>query len=183
MATFAQRMIGAAKLNAATYEEVEADKGATKQALAVVLLAAVAAGVGEITEGGEAVIGALLGAFIGWVIWAFLTWLIGTKFLAGPQTQADVGQLLRTIGFAATPGLFRVFGWIPILGPVIMIVTWVWMLATTVVAVRQALDYTSTGKAILVCAIGWFVYALIFIWTAAFVGFTIVGINAMMDAQ
>ena len=183
MATFAQRMVGAAKLNAATYEEVEADKGATKQALVVVLLAAVAAGVGEITEGGEAVIGALLGAFIGWVIWAFLTWLIGTKFLPGPQTQADVGQLLRTIGFAATPGLFRAFGWIPILGPVILIAAWVWMLATTVVAVRQALDYTSTGKAILVCAIGWFVYALIFIWTAAFVGFAIVGINALIEGQ
>lgn len=180
MATFVQRMVGAAKLDAATYEEVEADKGATNQAVLVVLLAAVAAGVGEVTEGGEAVIGALLGSLIGWVVWAFLTWLIGTKFLPGPQTQADVGQLLRTIGFAATPGLFRVFGWIPILGPVILIAAWLWMLATTVIAVRQALDYTSTGKAILVCVIGWIVYAMIFIWTAAFVGFAIIGVQSLM---
>lgn len=183
MATFVQRMIGAAKLDVATYEEVEADKGATKQALLVVLLAAVAAGVGEIMQGGEAMLGALVGSLIGWVMWAFLTWLIGTKFMAEEQTQADVGQLLRTIGFASAPGLLRVFGWVPILGPVIMLVTWIWMLATTVVAVRQALDYTKTWRAVLVCAIGWFVYALIFIWTAAIVGFTIVGISALVEPQ
>jgi len=179
MASFVQRMIGAAKLDSATYEEVEADKHATGQAMGVVILSAFAAGIGAAGAGGRGVLVALVGALVGWYLWALLTWLIGTKFLPEAQTEADVGQLLRTIGFASSPGLIRIFGWVPILGVAVQAAAWIWMLVATVVAVRQALDYTSTGRAILVCLIGWFVNLLVFVWTLAFLGFAILGVRGL----
>ena len=159
MSTFVQRMIGAARLNVATYEEVEADKGATGQAMAVVCLSALAAGIGAIGHlGMRGPILGLLSALIGWYIWAFITWLVGAKLLPEPQTEADLGQLLRTLGFSASPGLLRVFGFLPILGSIINVATAIWMLASMVVAVRQALDYKGTGRAIVVCLLGFIVY-------------------------
>ena len=159
MSIFVQRMIGAAKLNAATFEEIEADSGATGQAMAVVCLSAVAAGVGAIGHGGARgpVLG-LITALVGWFLWALLTWLVGTKILPEAQTRADLGQLLRVIGFSAGPGILRVFGFIPVLGNVISFATSLWMLASMVVGVRQALDYKGTGRAVAVCVIGFLVY-------------------------
>lgn len=162
MQSFTQRMIGAAKLQVPTYEEVEHDKSATGQAAIVVVLAALAAGIGALGGGS---IGALfltaIASLLGWLIWAAIIWAVGTKVLPEAQTEADVGQLLRTLGFAAAPGLLRVFGFIPVLGPILLLVVYVWMLATMVVAVRQALDYNSTGRAIGVCLIGWLAQLLI----------------------
>ncbi len=177
MASWVQRMVGAAKLDVATYEEVEADSTATVQAMGVVLLAAVAGGVGEIGYGGRGLIVGLAASLIGWVAWAFITWLIGTKFLAEAETHADLGQLMRTIGFAASPGILRVFGWIPILGNLIEVVAMLWMLVTMVVAVRQALDYKGTGRAILVCAVGWAVNVIIVVSLGALLGIAVLGVK------
>lgn len=182
MASFVQRMIGAAKLDPATYEEVEADKSATGQATWVVILSGVAAGIGAIDEGTKGVVVTIIAVLLGWVIWAFLTWLIGTKFLGEPQTQADMGELLRTLGFATSPGIIRVLGAIPVLGKIDVLVAWVWMLISTVVAVRQALDYKSTWKAILVCAVGWLVYVLFFISVISMLGIAMMGIGGMLSS-
>jgi hypothetical protein len=155
MASLTERMVGAAKLDAATYEEVEADATATPQAMLVVVLASVAGGVTAMR--GMGVGGFLLAALaslIGWYVWAFITYVVGTRLLPGAKTQADVGQLLRTIGFSATPGLIRVLAIIPGLGTLVSFVASVWMLVAMVVAVRQALDYESTGRAVGVCLIG-----------------------------
>jgi hypothetical protein len=153
-------MIGAAKLDVQTYEEVEADTAAMGQSMWVVVLSSVAAGIGS----GEGIVGLVVGslaALIGWFVWALVTYLIGTKMLPEPQTEADVGQLLRTTGFSASPGLLRVFGVIPGLGMLAVGVASIWMLVSMVVAVRQALDYTSTGRAVGVCLIGWLALVLI----------------------
>ncbi|MEE2778655.1 MAG: YIP1 family protein [Acidobacteriota bacterium] len=167
MATFTQRMLGAAKLDVNTYEEVEADTSAMGQAMALVVLANLAAGVGSLGEVG--IVGALIAsilALVGWFMWAGLTYLIGTKILPEPQTESDVGELLRTIGFASSPGLLRVFGFLPVVGTILNFVVGVWMLMAMVVAVRQALDYKGTGRAIGVCLIGWLVYFLVGIFAA-----------------
>ena len=179
MASWVQRIVGAAKLDVAIYEEVEADSTATVQAMGVVLLSAAAAGVGEIGYGVRGITVAVAASLIGWVAWAFLIWLIGTKFLAEPETNADVGQLMRTIGFAASPGIIRFLAWIPILGPLIDLAAWVWMLVTMVVAVRQALDYKGTGRAILVCGIGWFVNVIIFVSLASLLGIAVLSVKNM----
>ena len=157
MSTFAERMIGAAVLDVATYEEVEADKTATTQAMGVVLLSSLAQGVaGAALGGGIGFVTGAMGALIGWFIWAFVVFIIGTKLLPEPQTRSDLGELLRTTGFSASPGLLRVLGVIPVIGSLIMFAVSIWMLVAMIIAVRQALDYQSTGRAVGVCLIGWF---------------------------
>jgi hypothetical protein len=151
-------MIGAALLDVKTYEEVEADKTATGQAMTVVILSSLAAGVGAISLGVDMLLWMTLAALVGWCIWAGLTYVIGTKLLPEPQTRSDMGELLRTIGFSTAPGVLRVLGFIPLIGWLISFVAGLWMLVTMVVAVRQALDYKSTGRAVGVCLIGFIIY-------------------------
>lgn len=179
MATFTERMIGAAKLDVATYEEVEADTTATGQAMLVVVLSSVAAGIGAL--GSMGIVGLLvgtIGALVGWFIWAGLIFIIGTKILPEPQTEADMGQLLRTIGFASSPGILRLLGFIPVLGTMLSFAVAIWMLVATVVATRQALDYKSTGRAVAVCAIGFVVYLVVSVVIAS-----ILGLGAMAAAS
>jgi hypothetical protein len=165
MATIQDRIIRAAKLDAQLYEEVEADRDATGQAMAVVVMSALAAGIGSLGSGDLlGLVGGTIAALVGWLIWAFLTYFIGTRLLPEPQTKADYGELLRTIGFASAPGLIRVFGVIPGLGALLFLVAGIWMLVAMVIAVRQALDYTSTPRAVGVCLIGWLVQAVILIF-------------------
>ena len=152
-------MIRAARLDVQLYEEVEADQGAMGQATTVVVLSAVAAGVGSGGAGLFAIVLGAIAALVGWYVWAFLTYFIGTRLLPEPQTRADQGELLRTIGFSSTPGVLRVFGIIPGLMPLVFSVTGVWMLVAMIIAVRQALDYNSTLRAVGVCLIGWLVQA------------------------
>ena len=161
MPSLKDRMIRAAKLDVRLYEEVEADQGAMTQAMTVVILSALAAGIGSANVGLLGMVISTIAALIGWYVWAFLTYFIGTKFLAEPQTRADHRELLRTIGFSSAPGLIRVFGIIPGLRTLLFLVAGIWMLVAMVIAVRQALDYTSTGRAIGVCVIGWVVQGLI----------------------
>ncbi|MEQ1573777.1 MAG: YIP1 family protein [Vicinamibacterales bacterium] len=158
MQTFVQRVRGAASLDPLTYEEVEADRHATLQAVAVVLLASVAGGIGlpgpGVRTAWNVAVGAV-GALAGWGAWAMLTHLIGTRLMPEPRTRANVGELMRTLGFAAAPGLLRIGGAIPGLGIFLYWLTSVWMLVAMVIAVRQALDYTSTARAFGVCVAGW----------------------------
>ena len=162
MTTFAERIIRAAKLDAQLYEEVEADTGAMRQAMGVVVLSSMAAGVGSVASGGLGrILVGTIAALIGWYVWAYLTYFIGTKFLPEPQTKADLGELLRTIGFSSSPGLIRVFGIIPGLAEPLVLVASIWMLVAMVIAVRQALDYESTPRAVAVCAIGWIVQLIL----------------------
>ena len=153
-----QRMVGAAALRPAVYEEVEADPRATGQAVFVVLLSSVSAGIGARGFGGaelsDAVwYGAI--ALVAWAAWALLTYQIGSRFLPEHKTRADWGELLRTIGFASSPGVVRIAGIVPELTRPVFVIVAVWMLFAMVLAVRQALDYSSTGRAVAVCAIGW----------------------------
>ena len=171
MASFKDRIIRAAKLDVHLYEEVEADKKAMGQAMGVVILSSIAAGIGSIAIGGIGgiLIGTIL-ALIGWYIWAYLTYFIGTKVLPEPQTRANPAELLRTIGFSSSPGLIRVLGIIPGLAGVVFLVASIWMLVAMVIAVRQALDYKSTLRAVGVCAIGWIIQAVIFALVFAIFG-------------
>lgn len=159
MASLVDRMVRAAKLDVNLYEEVEADKSAMGQAITVVVLSSVASGIGALgVLGIQGLILGTISALLGWFIWAFLVYIIGTKLLPEPQTKSDLGELLRTIGFSSTPGVLRVFGFIPLLGAIISLVAGVWMLVAMIIAVRQALDYKSTWRAIGVCVIGFVVY-------------------------
>jgi hypothetical protein len=162
MNPFANRMLRAAKLESALYEEVEADRGAMGQALGVVVLSSLAAGIGALaTQGAAGILVGTLAALISWVVWAALTYVIGAKLLPEPQTEADFPQLLRTIGFSSAPGLIRVAGIVPGLNPIVSLIAAIWMLVAMVIAVRQALDYSSTWRAVGVCIIGFLVQVVI----------------------
>jgi hypothetical protein len=156
MKDFFQRVIRALKLEASLFEEVEADRGATTQAIGVVLLSGIAAGIGS---SGRGLAGGILlltiASVLAWVVWALVTYVIGTKILPGARTEADMGQLLRTVGFSSAPGMIQVLGVIPVLAGAVFFVASVWMLVAMVIAVRQALDYESTARAVGVCLIGW----------------------------
>lgn len=163
MSLLVDRMVRAAKLDVQLYEEVEADTTAMGQAVAAVVISSVAAGIGSIGRGGiPGIVVAAVLALVSWYIWAYLTYFIGTKLLPEPQTEADAGQLLRTIGFSSSPGVIRVVGIIPGISALIFLASSVWMLVAMVIAVRQALDYRSTLRAVGVCVIGWIVQVVIF---------------------
>ena len=164
MSSFQNRIIRAAKLDSNLYEEVEADKGALWQAMAVVIFSSIAAGIGIglKTGGFSGIITGSIAALISWYVWAYLTYFIGTKFLPEPNTEADLGELLRTIGFSTSPGLLRVFYFIPGVGVLIFLISSLWMLVAMVIAVRQALDYNSTLRAVGVCVIGYVIQIFVF---------------------
>ena len=160
MTTFPHRLMGASVLDVDTYEEVEADRGATWQALIVVLASSLAGGIGAsgfLRDGHQITQGIFVWSaisLVAWAAWALLVFEIGGRLLPEPDTRVDVGELMRTIGFSSAPGLLRVFGVMPELALPVFILTTVWMLVAMVVAVRQALDYRSTARAIAVCALG-----------------------------
>ena len=160
---FINRIIRACKLDVTLYEEVEADQSATLQAALVVILSSLAAGVGALSMGASNFLMAPVLSLVSWYIWAYLIYIIGAKLFPEANTKADHGQLLRTIGFSSAPGLIRIFGFTPDLMSITFIGAGVWMLVAMVIAVRQALDYESTWRAIGVVVIGFLVQAIVLI--------------------
>lgn len=142
--SFGQRMKDAALLDPGLYEEVEHDGSATGQAAGVVAIVAVCAAIGQAGGGLGGVIGAAFGALIGWLVLAGIVYLVGDKIFGGTATW---GEMLRTMGFAQAPGVLYLLGIIPILGGLVSLVVWLWILVAVVVAIRQGLDI-GTGKAI-----------------------------------
>lgn len=167
-----ERMIGAALLDVTVYEEVEHDQDATGQAALVVVIVAIAAAIGRADEGMGGMIGAIIGALFGWLIWSAVTYVVGTTLFGGTATWSE---LLRTLGFAQSPGVLAALGFIPVLGALALVVAGIWQLVTAVVAIRQALDF-STGKAILTAVVGWIAVAVFMI--AVFAVLAAVGLAA-----
>lgn len=154
MASFAERMTGAMKADVKTFEEIEADQTALPQAVAAIVIAGLASLIGNIFRVG--IIGGfmfLIVTLCSYALWALIVVLIGTKVMPEPTTKADFNEGFRVMGFTAAPGVFNVLAIIPFLGPVISFVIWIWMIVVGVVAVRQVLDYSNTGRAIIVCLI------------------------------
>lgn len=157
MGLYLYRLMGAAMLDAGMYEGVEADRRTTLQAMITVLLASVAAALGATGWYGvhpAVLVTVAVLACATWVAWAVMVFHIGTRMLREPQTAVTLGELLRTTGFAAAPGLLLVFAMLPAMSVPVFVGVGIWMLAAMVVAVRHALDFTSTWRAVAVCLIG-----------------------------
>jgi hypothetical protein len=169
MASLQDRVIGALKLQPATFEEVENDAAATSQAATVVGLAAVSGGLASLVWGFSPagfIIHIVL-AFLGWAIASVVVWFLGTRVFPGKRTEADLGQLLRVLGFAQSPGLFSFVNLVPILGWLAGLLLSVWSLIALVIGVRQALDYDDTLRAVLVCVVAWAIMIAVFLIGAA----------------
>lgn len=162
MADLTGRMIGAMQADVKTFTEIEADPKAMGQAVTVIAIAAVAALIGNIFRAGivAGVIG-LIGALLGYAVFSLFVYLIGTKVMPEPATKADFNETFRVVGFAASPGVFNVLAIVPYLGPLISLLVGLWSLVIAVVAVREVLDYSNTGRAIIVCLIAAIIYMII----------------------
>lgn len=173
--SLSDRIMGALKLDEATYEEVEHDSGATTQALLIVALAAIAGAIGGAAEGVEGLIGGVLAALLGWAVFSGLVYFVGTRFLGTATTSATWQQVARTMGFAYTPQLLAVFGFIDVIGPIVALIGAIWFLVASIVAIRQALDF-STGRAVGTAIIAFIGYIIL----AAIIG-TIFGIGVSLS--
>jgi hypothetical protein len=156
--TFLHRIAGAARLEPRTYEDVEADITANGQAVAVIVLSSIASAIGlmrGLPIDPFVFVSYTAAALTAWMTWSALVYLIGVHLLPGPETRATVGEVLRTTGFAASPGVVRILGLVPVVGPAFFVLGSVWMLAAMFVAIRQALDYRHLTRALAVCVVGW----------------------------
>ena len=165
------RMLGAARLSADTFEDVERDGSATVQALIVVIIVALASGIGDLLSGDVDILRALvfgvIRGVVSWAVWALIAMFVGTVILKTEQTHADWGQLARGTGFAQTPGILNILSFVPAVGTAIVVAAFVWRFAAMVIAVRQCLDYTSTLRAffvILISAIPVAIINIIIFW-------------------
>jgi hypothetical protein len=171
---YVRRLAGAIALDPAAYEDVESDRRATSWACLTVILASVGEGVALRAQGGLVTIAMMSAvALMGWAAWALLTFEVGARLLPGARTHSDVGELLRTLGFAAAPGLIAYLTLVPGMMMPVLIASRLWMLLAMVVAVRQALDYTSTWRAVAVCLVGWLLTYAIILALALFGGTTV----------
>ena len=163
--TVTERVTGVLILRPSVFEDIESDKHANAQAFAVVVLASIAAGLGGGQYGGVGrMVLEAIGAVVGLITWAALTYVLGVRLLPEPQTRSDLGELLRVMGFATAPNLFAALGVVPFAGRLVPYVISFWLLASFTIAVRQALDYRSTVRAFVVVIVGW----LFWVWLRDF---------------
>ena len=177
MASFGERVIGAMRLDANTFEEIERDQTAIGQTVGVIVLAAVSAGIGNIFWGGiTGIFSNAIVMLIQYAVWAVMIWVIGTKVMPDPATKADLPETFRVIGFAAAPWLLGFITIIPLVGWLIMFVLWLWSIAVMVVAVKQVLDYADYAKPAIVVVIAFVVQFIVgMMLMAMFVGTAMVG--------
>lgn len=165
------RMIRAAKLEHSLYEEVANEQYATRQAWMVVLLSSLAAGIGAAPSTGlGGLVASAVVALLAWYVWVFVAYIIGVKLFPMPQTAVRHREVWRAFGFASAPGVLRALGAVPGLTGSVFLVAVVWMLVASVVAVRQALNYTSTVRAVGVCMPGWLVQVLLILFLLLLLG-------------
>jgi hypothetical protein len=186
-AVMINRLVRAARLDVDFYEEVEADTSLTQEALIVVVLVSIAGGIGSFLAGifsgsiGSALLGLILSVVLGvisYYIWAYVTYFVGTELFEG---TADVGELLRTLGYASGPRVLSILTFIPCLGPLAGLVGAIWALVAGFVAVRQALDFDTT-KAILTVVIGWLVVLIVTILVGVVLGAGAAGLGVGLNA-
>ncbi len=174
------RMWRAAKLESKLYEEVEGDSGGTGQALLAVVIVSIASGIGVAIANmmkGEASLPSfimglfwgIIGSLIVWFIFSLLCFWLGTSIFKVPATRATLGELLRTLGFAYSPGLLNIFSFIPVIGMVIPFLTWIWTVIAAVIAIRQACDFT-TGRAVGTAIVAALIPILIMVLLAVLIG-------------
>jgi hypothetical protein len=178
MASLVDRMVGAMKADVKTLQEIESDPSALGQAVTVIVIAGVASLIGQFFRQSIMTgIMALCVTIIGYAVWSILIVLIGTKLMPEPTTKADFAEAFRVIGFSASPGVFNVLAIVPFLGPLISFVISIWMLIIGVIAVREVLDYSNTGRAIIVCLIAFVIYWIIvlFVLTPIFLARAVLG--------
>jgi hypothetical protein len=97
------------------------------------------------------------GILLGWILWAVLTYFVGTMLFQG---RTDISEMMRVLGFASAPRLLGIFAIIPCLGWLAALIGWILSLIAGVIAVREAMEF-DTGKAIITVVISWVITLVI----------------------
>jgi|RhiMethySRZTD1v2_1073278.scaffolds.fasta_scaffold102366_3 hypothetical protein len=174
MGALLYRAMGASVFDGGTFEVIEADRKATVQAVIVVLASSLAGAIGASVSLQPRFL--FIAIFVGvavtaWLCWLQLILLVGSHQFREPATRVDFGELVRTTGFASAPGILQLLAVIPSIAAPVFVLTWIWMLAAMVLAVKHALDIRSTWRAVMVCgaALG-LILALVVAMTRALSG-------------
>ena len=156
MSLFFIRAFRAAKLDASVFDEVMADTKTMTQAIIVVFLYAAAVAYGIFGRAGVAgVNSAIVITLVGWYLWAFSIYFAGVRLFPEARTTADRKAFMRAMGFASSPGWLCLLGLVPGLGVAVFVGASVWMIVASVVAVKKALNYTSTYRAAVITVACW----------------------------
>ncbi|MBT8404244.1 MAG: YIP1 family protein [Gemmatimonadetes bacterium] len=161
--SFIDRMVGAATLDVATFDEVEKDTTATVQAAGVVALVTAAQAGAAMGAGPIGMATAAGSQLVGVGLWCAVTFLVGTRLFGGTAT---LGEVFRAVGFAFSPQILVLLGLLPFLGGfiggVLSPILALWVLIAVVVGVRQSLD-VSTLRAVFASILGAVGYLLLVI--------------------
>ena len=156
MRLFFSRAFRAAKLDTSLFDEVMTDTKAMTQAMIAVFLYSSAVAYGIFGRAGVVGINsAIFITLIGWYIWAFTTYFVGVQLFPETPTTADRKAFMRAMGFASSPGWLCLLGLVPGLGGAVLVGASVWMIVASVVAVKKALNYTSTYRAAVITVACW----------------------------
>jgi hypothetical protein len=176
--SFVDRVIGAIRLDPATYEAVEHDTDATWQAALVVVVAAIFSGVGSTGGRTRDLLGGVVASLVFWALFALFAYLVGAYLLRGPQTSATFGEVLRALGFSYAPSLFAILGLIPGIGFLIVFIAGIWSLIASVIALRQAFE-VSTGRAVAIAVVAFLAMVVLLVIIATVFGISIVAIDSL----
>ena len=159
--SFADRFVGAFRLDGSVYQEVAGDPGALAQAAGVAVIAATARAVGVLSAvpSGQAIFGAF-SVLLFWPIASLLIWLAGNLL----RSPGEFGRVLRVVGFAMAPLVLVSLVLVPnewFRGGVLL-VTYALLFGALVVGVRAALR-VDTGRAAFVCVV--FAMSLLFLYS------------------
>ena len=180
------RVLRAAQLDREFFKEAEADTSLNQEALTIVIIVSVLAGIGSfigtLRQGfGAAILGLFVTTLIGvanYYIWAYVTHFIGTNMFEG---EADVGELLRVLGYASGPRLLSFFQFIPCLGAILAFAGGIWALVVGFFGVQEALDLDTTETLVTV-VLGWIVIFIISAIVTSVLGLGGLGIGAALGA-
>jgi len=159
---FFNRIVRAIQLDPQVYAEVGADKGAVGLAFGMIMVSSVATGIGGARGYPQKIPYLAAIAFGGWLLWIVLTYIIGAKLFPAPETQSDIGAVLRVAGLASAPGLIRLLAYLPPFTVIVSFGAILWTFGTTVIAMQQAFRYHNMPRAIAVTLFGYLIFQWIF---------------------
>lgn len=142
-----ERLQGVFRFDPAIYREIQGDTNAIPQAVAVVIVTSVLAGLGQSTLPMIFLWTAL--AMLQWGVITALIWGVGRLAVEG---EADYARLLRCTGFAYAWFALLVGSSLPVIGPLFAWAGVLLSLASLVVATREVLA-TDTTRALVICVI------------------------------
>jgi hypothetical protein len=167
-----ERVKGVLRLQTAAFEEIEQSRSATLGAFVVVVVVAIAAAIGGLgDDGSDGIFSAVSGAVVGWIVFSALCYVIGTRFVASPETNATWGELLRVLGFAEAPNALALFAFIPLFGGLVAAIGSIWALLAAILGIKQALEIPYPRAAI-VAVLAWLVRLALQILIALIFGVT-----------